>query len=573
MRLSIAAILALGFAESATAFTPSSFARAPTRSTKLFFDEKPDKTAEAPAAEAEAPVDPNPPNYPGAVFPGVEFPAGEVPWPVPADGGQDPAVDAKVSSFQLPAAGANVPTQDQLKDKVDFKAAQQLLIETQNLKRGIPDPDNYSFFGDDDHAANLIKFVKTNPFFASALTETDNGFILESFDPSDPQAECSPSLYRKMMSALGGTGHRVNVHFNKKLTKIRRIEVYDELTDELSDKIRPKEDEEIREWAASAMYNLIYFSSCIHGTIHILHYLVTGALNSGSEGFDEMNQWAQFYATNIQRKYQEVHGALLRPPAPAMAVLNPAFAAAATANAYALVSGTMGFGARSGEIMPMCQDMLEMWFENPTTWVESMIKISPEKMDEVGMLTEFRKQIAFVKPFASEMSEALSSIDSEKFAAAESKTADLLGNVGLKSNIKTIADWTEVMCVTGIVHGSTISYTRAFSNAEILAWRNKQNPVWDAGDIRIVTIGLTTVTGMQDERHVFSPATNEGGLSYAKPIADVLEKYTAMSDERKEAYMKELLKDMDEFNKYGWILSDWCPTGFDGKQLTIATYI
>jgi len=223
--------------------------------------------------------------------------------------------------------------------------------------------------------------------------------------------------------------------------------------------------------------------------------------------------------------------------------------------------------------MPMCQDMLEMWFENPTTWVESMIKISPEKMDEVGMLTEFRKQIAFVKPFASEMSEALSSIDSEKFAAAESKTADLLGRVGLKSNIKTIADWTEIMCVTGIVHGSTISYTRAFSNAEILSWRNKQNPVWDAGDIRIVSIGLATVTGMQDERHVFSPVTNQGGLSYAKPMTDVLEKYTAMSNERKEAYAKELLEDMDEFNKYGWILSDFCPTGFDGKQLTIASYI
>ena len=41
----------------------------------------------------------------------------------------------------------------------------------------------------------------------------------------------------------------------------------------------------------------------------------------------------------------------------------------------------------------------------------------------------------------------------------------------------------------------------------------------------------------------------------------------------KEAYKKKIMKHSETFYDYGWILSDFCPDGFDGKQLTVATYI
>jgi len=40
----------------------------------------------------------------------------------------------------------------------------------------------------------------------------------------------------------------------------------------------------------------------------------------------------------------------------------------------------------------------------------------------------------------------------------------------------------------------------------------------------------------------------------------------------KTEYEIEIQKDPD-FNDYGWILSTFCTDGFDGKQLTSATYI
>jgi hypothetical protein len=53
----------------------------------------------------------------------------------------------------------------------------------------------------------------------------------------------------------------------------------------------------------------------------------------------------------------------------------------------------------------------------------------------------------------------------------------------------------------------------------------------------------------------------------------VLQEFDAKASKMKKDYYDELMKDQVNFAEHGWILSDYCPDGIDGKQLTITTYI
>ena len=52
----------------------------------------------------------------------------------------------------------------------------------------------------------------------------------------------------------------------------------------------------------------------------------------------------------------------------------------------------------------------------------------------------------------------------------------------------------------------------------------------------------------------------------------VLQEFDAKASKLKQDYYDELMRDQEKFAKHGWILSDFCPDGIDGKQLSITTY-
>ena len=56
-------------------------------------------------------------------------------------------------------------------------------------------------------------------------------------------------------------------------------------------------------------------------------------------------------------------------------------------------------------------------------------------------------------------------------------------------------------------------------------------------------------------------------------VMDVLLKYDDKATALKEEYKTKLLQDPEELKEYGFILTDHCPDGYDGKQHTITTYI
>ena len=73
-----------------------------------------------------------------------------------------------------------------------------------------------------------------------------------------------------------------------------------------------KSGNEVDKWASGMLFDLFFYASCIHANLHILQYLLTAALDKSSQDFEELNEWARFYATNLHQKYLEVGDELIR---------------------------------------------------------------------------------------------------------------------------------------------------------------------------------------------------------------------------------------------------------------------
>jgi hypothetical protein len=193
-------ILAAAISSSATAFAPS--ALAPRQATRL---------------DAGTPMP--------QVLPGVDVPS-------PAD---IPEVISWPFTFQrvqlflggsIPGS-ATVMLGQPKSNKGTTIVAQTTLLASQKIATQIPNASEYKFFGNGNHSKNLQYLLKTNPFMAAALTENGSGFELRSFDTRDPHAEDpSASLYRQIVSCLGGADHRVNIRFDADMS-IREIRVYE----------------------------------------------------------------------------------------------------------------------------------------------------------------------------------------------------------------------------------------------------------------------------------------------------------------------------------------------------------
>ena len=79
---------------------------------------------------------------------------------------------------------------------------------------------------------------------------------------------------------------------------------------------------------------------------------------------------------------------------------------------------------------------------------------------------------------------------------------------------------------------------------------------------------------MEKGRHVMACKKS---FPFAFPICrgklqKVLDTYNGYSKRLKKAYTAKLKK-LPDFSTLGYIYSDWAKDGFDGKQLTVTTYI
>jgi len=79
------------------------------------------------------------------------------------------------------------------------------------------------------------------------------------------------------------------------------------------------------------------------------------------------------------------------------------------------------------------------------------------------------------------------------------------------------------------------------------------------------------MVGLNDEITVFSDQIQDRE-KIPPNVRFVILKYAAKCQELKDKYYKKWMKDPN-FCEYGWIISDYCLDGIDGKQFTLTSYI
>ena len=88
----------------------------------------------------------------------------------------------------------------------------------------------------------------------------------------------------------------------------------------------------------------------------------------------------------------------------------------------------------------------------------------------------------------------------------------------------------------------------------------------------LISGGLGTITGMEKGRHVMACKKLFAFPICRGKLQKVLDTYNGYSKRLKKAYTAEIKK-LPDFSTLGYIYSDWAKDGFDGKQLTVTTYI
>jgi len=214
MRLSSPLILAAAISSSATtAFAPFAVTSRPRSATRA--------SSAAVRLDAEAEKGIQMPQ----VLPTVDLPStADIP-----KGIRHPFVLQRVGLFLGGAGTGTVGTMlgKPKSDKTSTIVAKNVFLATQQIATQISNAGDYKFFGNGNHSKNLEYLLKTNPFMAAALTECKSGFELRAFDKEDPDAvDPSASLFRQIVSCLGGANRRVNIRFDSKM-RIHEIRAYE----------------------------------------------------------------------------------------------------------------------------------------------------------------------------------------------------------------------------------------------------------------------------------------------------------------------------------------------------------
>ena len=122
--------------------------------------------------------------------------------------------------------------------------------------------------------------------------------------------------------------------------------------------------------------------------------------------------------------------------------------------------------------------------------------------------------------------------------------------------------------------------TRLFCKPEFYRWRNINDETWGTdptkGDTMSAAIGLSTIMGAQQEKHVCGSKkipTDRGTANTAEDITKgslqkVLGSYDRQTDRLKQVYQKKIVERPD-FNDVGFILTDYCTDFYDGKQVSL----
>jgi len=455
--------------------------------------------------------------------------------------------------------------------------------------------EGYKHFGTQNQWQKVLtELLKCNPFFASALTynETNNTFHLTAYSDSNAG---TGYYYDTMQTMLGEdretmcNDRKINVTFDKDLN-ITGVQYFDvdaqKMVDaesnsnmDVKNRALPAGGEKAWDfYITGVLYNLLFYVQAIHSNIHILHYImIMGLVDAADDSKNEgLKAFAGMYEPSIAVKYVEV-GLLL---------INE--------NGDAAMTGPDGIGG-SWKTRVVMKEFIRTWGSIKTA-DEFKRKFLFKGLYETGatekiiadsnICTEVNKHFNNIGGFAAGVVNGFKTVDATALNTMEKSLGKFMKGCGEGvSDIDSLDSWLQLMSITGIIHGSTLSYSRFGNMPSIIRWRKIDSENWDEFDKTLVSTAAATSTGVVEDHHVF---TNEmvhgivdakffkgaGKYDFAgmpQSVKVVLDQYEAKAETLKLNYEAEITQRAD-FLDFGWILTDHCTDTFDGKQHSIATY-
>ena len=366
---------------------------------------------------------------------------------------------------------------------------------------------------------------------------------------------------------MGRTGPQVNFQFSVKPEGGLAIDGYEVFEKgvklEQLDEAKPYggSASPLQYFASAALYDLFYVAQTLHGSIHVFHYVLTNALKHSSEDYDRLNNWAVEYNSNINSKYHAVTKFLI------------------ALDGNGLLTSPNGLGGTAATL-PVMKANIEAWGKCSTAtefhdhWFQS-----PRKdLEAAGICTEFFKHTNLGAACAIFATAAVER-KSDKMAATNEKLREYIGASGSwapeANGITNVRSLLDMMLITGVIHGGTLSMTRLLNKPQFYRWRNIEEERWnETADPTSSAIGLSTIMGVQKDKHV--AGSKLGGISESDitngALQKALEVYDRETHTLQTVYQFNIVK-RDDYNDVGFLLTDYCTEGFDGKQLTLATYI
>jgi hypothetical protein len=391
--------------------------------------------------------------------------------------------------------------------------------------------------------------LKTNPLMFPALewersADNKNVFYVTTYGSAE---RAVTSRFGRFVSSFGGMYRRVNATFDANFQMIA-YQVY-KSNGEVDATVSSEE-------AARALgCLLIIFGQIVHSALHIYHHLLTSCLIEAG-GNRELRILALEYAENVPLKFLEVEQLLL--------------------SATGTFEQDLGH-IPAARLHDMIGELLSTWFSCATVeefHSEFLFKSTkPLKTLDYGCAGKDYLDHADLLPlFASDLANALHDTDvtESMFLDAENRLCAALSTcVPQTPSISSFKAFFEMMAVTGLVHGASISMTR-FQLSALLGecFGRGDELVYSKRDQSLLLTGLSTIVGLVDEKSIFACPKTLSRSSPRSKVIGVFQKYKDMTDAlREECYQRT------KSGPAAYILADWWPSNFDSRQSTRATYI
>jgi hypothetical protein len=281
-----------------------------------------------------------------------------------------------------------------------------------------------------------------------------------------------------------------------------------------------------------------------------------------------MREFAGTYAMNVFKTYNDVVGLDLKPGDP-VAKTPPG-----------VLVGWL-FDANRDGILETLSQVIAKWasFSTAQDWVDkfALAGLDVATANRLGMLKAFKDQVALLGPYAHDVVSYMEAHKEYDLPAVQKRLTQFFTQCGQQKNgmntfkVPDLTSWLQLQAVTSIFHGQTFSFTRFMGTKSALTAISPQDEftVFDSYYYRATS---PTIIGAQKDRFVFGDSplritgvTDEGLLA-------VVAGYTKRTTDLKHAEL-EKWEASGLIEKQGWIVSDFFPEGWDGRQLTINSYI